>query len=115
MNKLELLEKREDRKWVNLIPALSFPSNWKIVIIPPFGDAVIRFIVECDDVSVSVYMDGFSKLGYYFDIDGNEIPYWEIYPYGENVGRTELQDADGLLEMIKESIHEQVLKRSDTE
>lgn len=70
------------------IPFIPFKPDWKVKIIPPFGGATMRFLVERGDKKISVYCDHFGILGLYFDPDGNEVPYWEMYP------RTYL-DADG--------------------
>lgn len=92
----------DTRGWGRRIPFLDFPEGWKIKVIPPFGGAVIRFLVSEDGESwVSIYMDGYENLGYF----GGE-PYWEVYPVDGDVGRVELDETDALLEMIGESLEE---------
>lgn len=86
----------ETRSWVEKIPAIKFPKDWEIQIIPPFGGALCRFRVNG---IVSVYLDGYDILGYYGE------PYWEIYPYEDDVFRCGMNEIDNLIEAIQESIN----------
>ena len=116
-NTLKRFEVEFDENWrerIKEIPRLSFPHNWEIKIIPPFGGAMARFIVIVKDQtdsekSVSVYLDMDSALGYYGD-----KPYWEIYPicvyegldeklFGD-VERFAMDDTDGLIKGIAKAI-----------
>ena len=93
------IEHREEwRKWVDKIPAIEFDQGWKVKVIPPFAGAIARFLVETGDKSVSVYLDCFNALGFY------EGPYWEVYPYNDDVGRCSISDTDELLNMIRYSL-----------
>lgn len=85
------------RDFIPPIPFIKFPKDWQVKIIPPFGGAVVRFIVKLPDseVTKSVYLDCFDRLG----IMG--CPYWEVYPYKNDVGRCEMADTKKLLQMIK--------------
>jgi len=97
--------------WVENIPAIQFPPNWLVRVIPPFGGAMVRFIVGVpanEDVRVSVYLDVFGILGYY------EGPYWEVYPFDDDVARCGINDTGGLVENITRSI-EQQLEGDDNE
>jgi hypothetical protein len=47
----------------------------------------------------SVYLDPHNLLGYY---EGE--PYWEVYPYLDDVGRCDMDDIETLLEMIRTSL-----------
>ena len=88
------------RGWIDKIPAISFPPDWEIKIIPPFGGAIVRFIACKGQHSVSVYMDGYDRLGFWND------PYWEAYPHDGDVFRCALADTDGLLNAIRESFEQ---------
>ncbi len=87
--------------WINKIPALKFPPDWEVKIIPPFGGAIARFTVDKGDNSVSVYLDCYDKLGYFGS------PYWEIHPYDGDVYRTAMENSEDLIEKISESLAEQ--------
>jgi len=57
-----------------LLPIMSFPSNWKVQIIPPYGGALIRFKLYPNIATIiSVYLDVDDSLG------SVGAPYWEIY------------------------------------
>ena len=92
------------------IPCIKFKPDWNVKVIPPFGGATMRFTVERGGKRVSVYCDHFGCLGFFCDSDGNEAPYWEMYPrtYREADGelyqdtmRFALQDADRLVKEIE--------------
>lgn len=91
-------------KWKDLIkdiPAISFKSEWKIKIIPPFGGAIARFQVmrPNNEQSVSVYLDFYSRLGCMPE------PYWEVYPINDDVARVDMNDVEGLLDLIEQSMN----------
>lgn len=93
------------RELVNTIPYLKFPSEWEVKIIPPFAGAIARFIVKVSDTeSISVYLDFYDKLGYV----GH--PYWEIYPYMDDTARFSINDTEGLINGISESMKEMKAK-----
>lgn len=91
----------EQQKWlgeITNIPFIQFPSDWKVQIIPPFGDAVVRFRVELPTgQNRSVYLDGRNSLGFW-DLVGSY--YWEVYPYRGDTGRCSMQEIPELLRMI---------------
>lgn len=89
---------QESRDWISEIPALHFPSDWDVQLIPPFSGALVRFRVNPTVESISVYLDGYERLGIF---DG---PYWEVYPYADDVARFAMDDTDGLLAAIQEVI-----------
>lgn len=91
------VEKAENwRELIPTIPYIKFPANWEVKIIPPFGGAVVRFLVKLpDEQPKSVYLDCFGRLGYM------DHPYWEVYPYKGDVGRCDIHDTKKLLQMIK--------------
>jgi len=89
----------EAQKWreeINNVPFIQFPSNWKVQIIPPFADAIVRFRVQIEGGETrSIYLDGRNSLGYWGD-----GYYWEVYPYRGDVGRCDMNDIPELLRMI---------------
>lgn len=90
------------REYSAIIPTIVFPPNWGIQILPPFGGATIRFYISSGKGRVSVYLDCHNALGYF-----NE-PYWEIYPDSvEENRRYDMNDVEGLLEGIQDSLNEQ--------
>lgn len=93
-----LVEDMQDwRSDMKTIPFIQFPSDWKIQIIPPFGDAAIRFRVRLPSgKEKSIYLDTRESLGVY----GNQEPYWEVYPYRSDTGRCGINEIDILLEYI---------------
>lgn len=77
------------------IPWIKFPADWDVKIIPPFGDAVVRFQIRLPSgLTKSIYLDSRDSLGYVGE------PYWEVYPYRDDVGRCLIREVDNLLEMI---------------
>lgn len=88
--------------WVEKIPSLSFPSHWKIQIIPPFCGAIVRFRAYGPAGKCSVYLDGYYILGCF---DG---PYWEVF--SDNLEfeteRCHMEDVDGLMTIIKTAIED---------
>ena len=116
-NILKLSQELEDaqvwKEWIPKTPFLKFPLGWEIRIIPPFRGAIIRFNVRENDTlpheHVSIYLDVSNALGRYFDKDGNEAPYWEVYPIENKdnsiiAERCEISDVKTLISLIKESL-----------
>lgn len=94
-------EMEENEKWRELsdkIPFLNFPSSWRIKIIPPFGGAICRFIVECGNNSTSIYLDFYDRLGYFGS------PYWEVYPYEGDTFRCDINDTESLIGAVDRSL-----------
>jgi len=91
-------------KWGELmyeIPFISFPADFKVRILPPFGGAVARFgvMVEGNDRYISVYLDWYSRLGCV------DQPYYEIYPNKDEViSRFYLSETEEMLAEIAESL-----------
>jgi hypothetical protein len=99
---IKRLEVEEEQKWreeIARIPHLKFPQHWAVKIIPPFGDAVVRFRVQVEghEDEKSVYLDTRGSLGYWAD----DKPYWEVYPYQGDVGRCDISDTEELFRMIE--------------
>lgn len=95
-------EVMESRKWMQEIPYIKFPEHWKVKITPPYAGAVIRFRVIVDEKNedVSIYLDCYDRLGYFGE------PYWEVYPYKNDVGRCAMSDIATLIEMIADRTFE---------
>ena len=103
-DRLKVLEAErimEYDKWVKEIPFISFDSNWQVKVIPPFCLAVCRFQIKKGDAFVSVYLDCYDNIGIF------GAPYWEIYPYDDDVYRVEMNNVDELMLRITESINQQ--------
>lgn len=95
------IERKE--KWkeiINEIPTLNFKKEWNVKIIPPFGGALARFTVDYNGNHISVYLDWYSRLGCV------DEPYWELYPWEDDVKRYYLAETKELMkdiEMVLES------------
>ena len=80
---------------MEVIPFIQFPADWKVQVIPPFGDAVVRFRVQLPSGrKKSIYLDSRESLGYY---DGT---YWEVFPYRGDVARCGINEIEELLKYI---------------
>ncbi len=86
-------------EWIKKIPHLQFKENWKIKILPPFSYAMVRFRVDKDNNYVSVYLDCYDRLGYFGE------PYWEVYPYKDDIYRVKMNNTDELMKIITEVIN----------
>ena len=101
-NRLEIEREEDWQKISSEIPYLSFPSHWKVKIIPPSGGALARFLILKDNTkpngeSLSVYLDWFSRLGCM------KNPYWELYPDSDgDCSRFALEETEALIAAIKE-------------
>ncbi len=94
----------EPFRWMKELPYLSFPSDWKVKIIPPFVGAVIRFKIRKETTpvgyNVSVYFDGYDNLGCVLK------PYWEVYPANGDTARFPLGQEAEMLKQIEKSLME---------
>lgn len=98
MDRCRVEELQKWREEINNIPFIQFPAEWKVQVIPPFADAIVRFRVEIEDgVFRSVYLDGRNSLGFWDLVGGY---YWEVYPYRGDTGRCALNEVSELLRMI---------------
>lgn len=91
----------EWEKWKDEIPYLQFQNDWQVRAVPPFGGAIIRYNIKKDNSFVSIYLDCYDQLGYCGQ------PYWEIYPYADDVYRCYMNDTKELLKAIKKSLKQQ--------
>jgi hypothetical protein len=83
------------------IPFIQFPTDWKVQVIPPFGDAVVRFRVELPSGKrKSVYLDTRSSLGFFGRSIDVPTPYWEVYPHRGDIARCHRADIEQLLSYI---------------
>jgi hypothetical protein len=98
------IENEQDWKGESVrIPWMYFRSDWQVRVIPPFGDAVVRFQVILPSGTLkSIYMDSRNSLGYWGGDINTPEPYWEVYPYKGDVGRCDLADTIMLMEMIQD-------------
>ena len=98
LSRYELEEQEQWRDWCNKIPAINFPKEWDVTIIPPFCGAMARFRVfekgKTQD-GVSVYLDLYDRLGFF------GAPYWEAYPINDNNERFAMNKTKELIDSIK--------------
>ena len=80
------------------IPPLRFKEDWEVKIIPPFGGAIIRFLVANSRGWVSVYLDGYNMLG---GVRGET--YWEVFD-GEDVERFKIGESEQMMARIEEML-----------
>ena len=91
--------KYEWRKWAREIPYLKVPDNWEIRAIPPFGGALIRYNIKCNNFVISVYLDAYDSLGC-MDMK----PYWEIHPSADDdCERFYMHEIDKLMDGLQRS------------
>lgn len=98
ISKYESLQ--ECRKWAAIIPSLHFEKEWDVKIIPPFAGALIRFTIDYNGKHVSVYLDGYSELGWMYNDNDEPIPYFEYYD-GEECYRYYMNESEKMMEDIK--------------
>ena len=88
--------KEKWREIIKDIPPLHFKPEWKVFVIPPLAGAVARFCVENEaGKRVSVYLDWYAKLGFM------DKPYYELYPFEDDVKRYYLDETDELMADIE--------------
>lgn len=93
------IERDEDwRKICAEIPALKFPPDWSVRIIPPFAGAVARFIASKNNKTVSVYCDWYDNLGYF------GAPHWEAFPIDDSNKRFALENVEELIADIDKEL-----------
>jgi hypothetical protein len=83
------------------LPYLKFDNDWEVKVGTPFFGASARFMVRKCCAEVSVYADFFDNCGYVGK------PYWEVYPYDNDVFRCLIHETDSLLDAIRKSIEMQ--------
>lgn len=91
----------EWRKWAKEIPFIKWPSGWLIKAVPPYGGAVIRYLIKKPDgQEISVYLDCYCSLGFFTE------PYWEAYPINGDTFRCGLNEIYELIDAIENSKEE---------
>ena len=70
-------------KYHNHMPFISLRSGYQFRVMPPHGGALMRFAIEYEGTSFSIYFDPFERLGIYGS------PYYEVYPINDDVYRSE--------------------------
>lgn len=94
----------ESDRIMPIIPAISFPSNWKIKMLPPYMGATLRFTAIDEDMNeISVYLDCFNILGSFGKNINEPEPYWEAYAYKRDseTFRCGINETDVLIEAMK--------------
>ena len=95
VKRYEIEDKQKWREEIKVIPFINFPADWLIQVIPPFGDAVVRFRVRLPSgKEKSIYLDSRESLGLYDNLE----PYWEVYPYRGDTARCGINE---ILELLK--------------
>lgn len=90
-NRLEIELKEDWAKWAKKIPYIKIPNGCSVQPLPPFGGAMARFkVIAPSGEEVSIYLDVNNSLGY------EEHPYWELYPYYDDVSRCGIHETDEL-------------------
>lgn len=89
-------EVMEYEKWADEIPFIPFRDGWEVQVCPPWGGAVVRFLVKYkvreNEKIVSVFLDCYDMLG------SMHAPYWEINPSRDGFPvRYAMNDIDGLI------------------
>ncbi len=86
-------------EWRDKIPFMRFPTDWEIRFVPNFNESVVRFMVRKNGVTLSVFLDGYDKMG----VVGE--PYWSIYPNKKREpSRYLLNDTAGLIEGLRNAL-----------
>ena len=87
-------------KWREEIPYITWPHNWLVKAVPPVTGAIMRYNVTKKGLTgwVSIYLDCYDVLGSY------GAPYWEVYPYGDDIIRCDMLDTKMLLNYIRISL-----------
>ena len=88
------------RGWARKLPAFHFDKEWTILIVPPFADAIIRFVISNNAKYVSVYFDAYSELGWMYDKNEQPIPYFEYYD-GEDTYRYLINESEQMMNDIR--------------
>ena len=100
-NERAAIESKEHwKEWINKMPAFHFEPDWDVYVIPPFGGAMARFKIKKGSRWVSVYFDVFSRLGYMVDHENKPLPYFELYPWGNDIKRYYIDEVDELMQDI---------------
>jgi hypothetical protein len=88
------------------IPAIKWPPEWDVRAVPPFGGALVRYRVQHEGATASIYLDGNNSLGYWED-----GPYWEVHPYEGDNFRCNMDETGALVEAVAKSLAEQAVNK----
>lgn len=91
---------QEHRKWTRELPHFNFKKEWNVTIIPPFGGAVIRFLIDYNGKHISVYFDAYNELGCVGE------PYFEYYD-GEECYRYLINESEMMMSDIEKFLESQ--------
>lgn len=98
-NYIKRFEIEKEENWREItkdIPTLHFDKEWEVKIIPPFSGAIARFIIMKDDKQIcSIYLDWYGKLG------AMDEPYYELYPFENDVRRYLLNETEDMMNDIR--------------
>lgn len=98
--RFDIEEQEKWKYWCYKMPALRFDPSWDVYIIPPYAGAMARFLVRKGERFADVYFDAYSRLGWM--MAGSEpIPYFELYPWENDVKRYRLDEVDELMNDIR--------------
>lgn len=99
LNMIRMVEAQtKSIQWGLKVPPIkNVPENISIKVLPPFGGAMVRFLVGNVETNrcVSVYLDCYDMLGSY------GRPYWELYPNQEgDISRYPMEGLDDAMTEI---------------
>lgn len=98
------LEVEREQRWreeAATMPFIELRAGWKIKVMPPFGDTVIRYKIELPSgLEKSVFFDSRCSIREYRDKAGKLVPYWEVWPVAGKLGRCEKDDINTLIRLI---------------
>ena len=101
-------QKHEWHKWVMEIPYISFPAEWEVRVIPPFGGTIARFWVRPkgnEKIHCSVFLDCYNV---WLPPEAPNEPYWEVHPHhGTSSFCCKMHDTEALINAIRESFGQQ--------
>lgn len=103
---MNLQASNDNEKWGEKIPYMSMPDYIEFKAIPPFSGTVIRYWFRHKknfSAWCSVYLDCYDVLGCY------NSPYFEVYPYEDDVFRCKIDEVDLLTQAIIETIDKQFI------
>lgn len=101
------IERKEDwRGWTQKLPKLRFRPDWDVLIPPPTGGALVRFLIFKHNNCVSVYFDAFSRLGVVHEQNEAgewvDAPYYEVYAWSGEPKRYLITETDQMMRDIAE-------------
>jgi hypothetical protein len=92
---------QESKKWNKKLPVFHFKQEWNVRIIPPFQGAIIRFTIKYNGKRVSVYFDGYSRLGQMHDSNYKPIPYFQCTYEKDSIKYYYLDESENMMKDIE--------------